>query len=133
MNETILITGGAGFIGSNLVHRWHRNHPGDHIVVLDKLTYAADPKQIEALERVELVVGDIQNLELARHLIDKNKVTKVFQYTTLTTSDSVEGIAGDIVGISGFEDVDIGQTVAEFLGVSALSTGTSFLTEVWID
>jgi GTP-binding protein len=40
------------------------------------------------------------------------KVTKVFQYTTLTTSDSVEGIAGDIVGISGFEDVDIGQTVA---------------------
>ncbi len=40
------------------------------------------------------------------------KVTKVFQYTTLTTSDSVEGGAGDIVGISGFEDVDIGQTVA---------------------
>ena len=40
------------------------------------------------------------------------KVTKVFQYTTLTTSDSVEGTAGDIVGISGFEDVDIGQTVA---------------------
>ncbi len=40
------------------------------------------------------------------------KVTKVFQYTTLAVSDSVEGIAGDIVGISGFEDVDIGQTVA---------------------
>jgi GTP-binding protein len=40
------------------------------------------------------------------------KVTKVFQYTTLTTSDSVEGTAGDIVGISGFEDVDIGQTIA---------------------
>ncbi len=40
------------------------------------------------------------------------KVTKVFQYTTLTTSDSVEGGAGDIVGISGFEDVDIGQTIA---------------------
>ncbi len=40
------------------------------------------------------------------------KVTKVFQYTTLAVSDSVEGGAGDIVGISGFEDVDIGQTVA---------------------
>jgi GTP-binding protein len=40
------------------------------------------------------------------------KVTKVFQYTTLTTSDSVEGGAGDIVGISGLEDVDIGQTIA---------------------
>jgi dTDP-glucose 4,6-dehydratase len=78
MPETILITGGAGFIGSNLVHRWHQNHVDDRIVVLDKLTYAADPKQLEGLERVELVVGDIQNLDLTRYLIEKNKVTKVF-------------------------------------------------------
>jgi len=48
------------------------------------------------------------------------KVTKVFQYTTLTTSDSAEGIAGDIVGISGFEDVDIGQTVAGAADAPAL-------------
>jgi len=40
------------------------------------------------------------------------KVTKVFQYTGLAFSDTVEGTAGDIVGISGFEDADIGQTVA---------------------
>jgi len=78
MSETILITGGAGFIGSNLVHRLHRNHPGDRILVLDKLTYAADRTQIEGLEGVELVVGDVQNLELARHLIQKHKVTKLF-------------------------------------------------------
>ncbi len=48
------------------------------------------------------------------------KVTKVFQYTTLAVSDSVEGIAGDIVGISGFEDVDIGQTVAGSAEAAAL-------------
>ncbi len=48
------------------------------------------------------------------------KVTKVFQYTTLTTSDSVEGGAGDIVGISGFEDVDIGQTIAGAADAPAL-------------
>ncbi|MFZ4768296.1 MAG: GTP-binding protein, partial [Roseimicrobium sp.] len=48
------------------------------------------------------------------------KVTKVFQYTTLTTSDSVEGTAGDIVGISGFEEVDIGQTVAGAADAKAL-------------
>jgi GTP-binding protein len=40
------------------------------------------------------------------------KVTKVFQYTGLAFSDAVIGTAGDIVGISGFEDADIGQTVA---------------------
>jgi len=78
MSETILITGGAGFIGSNLVHHWHRSHPADSILVLDKLTYAADPRQIQGLERVDLVVGDIQNLELARRLIEANHVTKVF-------------------------------------------------------
>lgn len=48
------------------------------------------------------------------------KVTKVFQYTTLAVSDSVEGTAGDIVGISGFEDVDIGQTVAGAADAPAL-------------
>jgi len=78
MSETILITGGAGFIGSNLVHRWHRNHPGDLILVLDKLTYAADPRHLAGLDRVELVKGDIQNLELVRHLVEKFCVTKVF-------------------------------------------------------
>ncbi|MBL9142362.1 MAG: translational GTPase TypA [Verrucomicrobiaceae bacterium] len=40
------------------------------------------------------------------------KVTKVFQYTGLAVSDSTIGTAGDIVGITGFEDVDIGQTIA---------------------
>ena len=48
------------------------------------------------------------------------KVTKVFQYTTLTTSDSVEGGAGDIVGISGLEDVDIGQTITGAADAPAL-------------
>ncbi|MBL9179288.1 MAG: translational GTPase TypA [Verrucomicrobiaceae bacterium] len=48
------------------------------------------------------------------------KVTKVFQYTTLAVSDTVEGTAGDIVGISGFEDVDIGQTVAGAADAPAL-------------
>ena len=97
MSETILITGGAGFIGSNLVHHWHRSHPGDLIVVLDKLTYAAEPKQIEGLDGVELVVGDIQNLELARHLIEKNKVTKVFHLAAESHVDrSITGPAAFI-------------------------------------
>ena len=78
MSETILITGGAGFIGSNLVNRWHRLHPQDRILVLDSLTYAADRTQIEGLEGVELIVGDVQNLELARHLLDRHGVKKVF-------------------------------------------------------
>ena len=78
MPESILITGGAGFIGSNLVHRWHLNHPGDRILVLDKLTYAADRTQLDGLQGVELIKGDIQNLEFVRYLLDHHRVTKVF-------------------------------------------------------
>ena len=78
MAETILITGGAGFIGSNLVHLWCREHPEDRVIVLDKLTYAADPKQLDGLAGVELVVGDVQNQDLVRHLIETKGIRKIF-------------------------------------------------------
>jgi dTDP-glucose 4,6-dehydratase len=47
----ILVTGGAGFIGSNFVHHLLLNHPDDHVVVLDKLTYAGNLKNLEAVAR----------------------------------------------------------------------------------
>lgn len=92
MAETILITGGAGFIGSNFVHRWHRNHSGDRIVVLDKLTYAADPSQLEGLDCVELVKADIQNRELVQHLLDRHGIRKVVHFAAESHVDnSIKG------------------------------------------
>ncbi|MFT4264630.1 MAG: dTDP-glucose 4,6-dehydratase [Nocardioides sp.] len=56
----ILVTGGAGFIGSNFVHHLVR-HTDDHVTVLDKLTYASTEESLAGLpeDRVTLVVGDI--------------------------------------------------------------------------
>jgi GTP-binding protein len=48
------------------------------------------------------------------------KVTKVFQYTGLGVREATEGTAGDIIGMAGFEDVDIGQTVAGSATAEAL-------------
>src|SRR3990167_9300888 len=45
-----LITGGAGFIGSNFVHYWMKNHPDDQVIVLDKLTYAGHKSSLKDLE-----------------------------------------------------------------------------------
>ena len=76
MSETfeptnIIVTGGCGFIGSNFVHHVVNNHPGVHVTVLDKLTYAGNPANIEGLpaDRVELVVGDICDEELLDRIV----------------------------------------------------------------
>jgi dTDP-glucose 4,6-dehydratase len=57
----ILVTGGAGFIGSNFVHYIYRNRPDWHITVFDKLTYAGNLDNIAGLDenRVSFIQGDI--------------------------------------------------------------------------
>ena len=56
----ILITGGAGFIGSNFVHYWVNNHPNDEIFDLDKLTYAGNLENLENVkDKITFVKGDI--------------------------------------------------------------------------
>ena len=55
----LLVTGGAGFIGSNFVHHVHRVRPDWQIVVYDLLTYAGSASNVEGLERATLVQADI--------------------------------------------------------------------------
>lgn len=73
MYKNIIVTGGAGFIGSNFVHYVYNNHPEVHVTVLDKLTYAGNRANIEEIlgDRVELVVGDIADAELVNELAAK--------------------------------------------------------------
>ena len=59
----ILVTGGAGFIGSAFVRRRLEQHPGEGVRVLDKLTYAGRRENLEGLEGCELVVGDIADAD----------------------------------------------------------------------
>lgn len=64
MYTKIVITGGAGFIGSHIVDHFVQHYPGADIVVFDKMTYAADIRNIihhiEA-QKITLVVGDVAN------------------------------------------------------------------------
>lgn len=71
--KNIIVTGGAGFIGSNFVHYVYNNFPNVHITILDKLTYAGNQNNVKSIlgDRVELIVGDIMDKELVDKLASK--------------------------------------------------------------
>jgi len=83
----LLVTGGAGFIGSNFVH--HVIDHTDHTVtVLDKLTYAGNTASLAGLpeDRVKLVVGDIADAELVDSLF--GQVDAVVHYAAESHNDN---------------------------------------------
>ncbi|MFA6391451.1 MAG: dTDP-glucose 4,6-dehydratase [Patescibacteria group bacterium] len=70
----ILVTGGAGFIGSNFINYWLKNHPEDHIVNLDKLTYCGNLENLKSIEsnpNYEFVRGDICNSDLVNKAMNE--------------------------------------------------------------
>ncbi len=68
MSTRVLVTGGAGFIGSHFVKFALRHHPDWHIVNLDKLSYAGNPANLPRDPRHEFVKGDITDHELVARL-----------------------------------------------------------------
>ena len=71
--KNLLVTGGAGFIGSNFVHYVYNHHPEVKVTVLDKLTYAGNRANLEEIlgDRVKLVVGDICDAPLVDELMQQ--------------------------------------------------------------
>lgn len=71
--ENLLVTGGAGFIGSNFVHYVYNHHPEVKITILDKLTYAGNRANLEEIlgDQVKLVVGDICDAPLVDELMQQ--------------------------------------------------------------
>ena len=80
---TILVTGGAGFIGGNFVYYQLKNHPEDRVVCLDKLTYAGNLSTLqEAMkcEQFRFVRGDIADREAVYALFEQEKPDVVVNF-----------------------------------------------------
>ena len=70
----LLITGGLGFIGTNFIRHWFLAHPDDSIINLDKITYAANPKNLiefEGKKNYQFVKGDILDTDLVDPLVSQ--------------------------------------------------------------
>ena len=96
MSSTILVTGGAGFIGANFVHYWLAHREG-RVVNLDKLTYAGNPENLASLagsERHELVRGDIGDRALVSTLLRTHAPVAVVNFAAESHVDrSIHGPA----------------------------------------
>src|SRR3954451_3357285 len=78
--SSVLVTGAAGFIGSNFVRYWRAAHPVDRVVALDALTYAGVRGNVEGLDGVEFVEGSIGNTELVARLLRSRSVDVVVNF-----------------------------------------------------
>ena len=81
--KTYLVTGGAGFIGSNFVYYMLKNHPDKRIVCLDKLTYAGNLETLgEAMksDRFRFVKGDITDRAAVYALFEEEKIDAVINF-----------------------------------------------------
>ena len=91
MSQTILITGGAGFIGSNFVPYFCKKYPGYFIVNLDKLTYAGNLdnlKECESMPNYKFIEGDICDNELVRKIFDDYDVKGVIHFAAESHVDN---------------------------------------------
>lgn len=100
----LLITGGAGFIGSNFVLYWMKKYPNDKIVNLDKLTYAGNLENLKSIEKnpnYEFVHGDIcdwplvntitKNIDVVIHFAAESHVDRSIMDPTPFVKTNVEG------------------------------------------
>ena len=87
--ENILVTGAAGFIGSNFVEYVTKKHPEYNIIVLDKLTYAGNMENLKNVQaKIKFIKGDICDFELVSKIFDENRINGVIHFAAESHVDN---------------------------------------------
>ena len=91
----LLVTGGAGFIGSNFVHYWLAQHPGDRVVVFDALTYAGNQANLESvshLNNFRFVLGNLLQTTLIEQILREEQIDAIVHFAAESHVDrSISG------------------------------------------
>ncbi len=95
VTKNILVTGGAGFIGSNFIHYWQIAYPDEKIIVLDALTYAGNRENLtssEGLPNYKFIHGDILDTDLVTKLLDEDDIDTIVHFAAESHVDrSIHG------------------------------------------
>jgi dTDP-glucose 4,6-dehydratase len=108
MKNTILVTGGAGFIGSNFIKYVMKNSNDVNIINLDALTYCGNPENLKDIEkdyRYIFVKGSIQNSELVEHICRTNEISGIINFAAESHVDR------SILAAQPFIDTNISGTL----------------------
>jgi dTDP-glucose 4,6-dehydratase len=98
---SLLVTGGAGFIGANFVRYWRERHPGDAVLVLDALTYAGNRASLAGVPEVLFVHGDIRDEALVGRLLADHAVDTLVHFAAESHVDR------SILGPDAFIDTNV--------------------------
>jgi dTDP-glucose 4,6-dehydratase len=117
----ILVTGAAGFIGSNFVRYWRERRPEDHVVAYDLLTYAGVRENVP--DDVPFVEGDIADLDLATRTLAEHEIAVVVNFAaeshnSLAVLDPGLFARTNVVGTQLFLEAARRQDVERFHHVS---------------
>jgi len=89
MNKNILVTGAAGFIGSNFVEFFTDKHPDYNVIVLDKLTYAGNLDNLRnVMDKITFVKGDICDYDFVLNLFKKYDINGVIHFAAESHVDN---------------------------------------------
>ena len=104
--NTLLVTGAAGFIGSNFCRYWRENHPDDTIIALDALTYAGVRESLDDIEALHFVHADIADTDTVHALMTKHGVDIVVNFAaeshnSLAVLDPARFFRTNVLGTQG--------------------------------
>jgi dTDP-glucose 4,6-dehydratase len=120
----LLVTGAAGFIGSNFVRYWLQQHPGDSVVAYDLLTYAGNRASLADLEdEILFVEGDIGDVELAERTLRDERIDVVVNFAaeshnSLAVIDPARFFQTNVVGTAALCHAAVQAGVERFHHVS---------------
>jgi len=106
MSSSLMVTGAAGFIGSNFCRYWNERHPGDRIVALDVLTYAGVRENLDGIDNLRFVRADIGDTDTVSKLLDTNQVDIIVNFAaeshnSLAVLDPARFFRTNVLGTQG--------------------------------